>query len=50
MPSRATACCGSPVISRPLNQTRPEVGVVSPEMSRKNVVLPAPLGPMIERS
>src|SRR5437773_1118604 len=50
MPSRATACCGSPVISRPPNQTRPEVGVVSPEMSRKNVVLPAPLGPMIERS
>src|SRR6266850_3634738 len=50
MPSRATACCGSPVISRSPNQTRPEVGVVSPEMSRKNVVLPAPLGPMIERS
>src|SRR6266850_3804061 len=50
MPSRATACCGSPVISRWPNHTRPEVGVVSPEMSRKNVVLPAPLGPMIERS
>src|SRR5919204_3336133 len=50
MPRRATACCGSPVMSRSPNQTRPEVGTVSPEMSRKNVVLPAPLGPMIERS
>src|SRR5207253_1434138 len=37
-------------MSRSPNQTRPEVGTVSPEMSRKNVVLPAPLGPMIERS
>src|SRR5437899_2206885 len=37
-------------MSRSPNQTRPEVGTVSPEMSRKNVVLPEPLGPMIERS
>jgi len=28
----------------------PELGAVSPEIRRKNVVLPAPLGPMIERS
>ena len=30
--------------------TRPEEGAISPETRRKNVVLPAPLGPMIERS
>src|SRR5438045_4047285 len=35
MPSRATACCGSPVISRWSNHTRPEVGVVSPALSRQ---------------
>src|SRR5436190_1018691 len=50
MPSRAVACCGTPVMSAPLNQMRPEVGIVSPEIRRKKVVLPAPLGPMIERS
>src|SRR5882762_2617938 len=50
MPSRAVSCCGSPVISLPSNQMRPELGAVSPEIRRKNVVLPAPLGPMIERS
>src|SRR5262249_8856286 len=37
-------------MSRPSNQIRPAVGRISPEISRKNVVLPAPLGPMIERS
>ncbi len=50
MPRRAIACCGIPVTSRSLNQMRPDVGGTSPEISRKNVVLPAPLGPMIERS
>src|SRR3989442_15286420 len=50
IPSRAVACCGIPVMSAPLNQMRPEVGTVSPEIRRKKVVLPAPLGPMIERS
>ena len=43
-------CWASPVTSRPRNQMRPEVGPTSPEMSRKNVVFPAPLGPMIERN
>src|SRR3989442_8922917 len=50
MPRRVVACWGIPVMSAPLNQMRPDVGTVSPEISRKNVVLPAPLGPMIERS
>src|SRR5437773_9102687 len=50
MPSRAVACGGTPVMSAPLNQMRPEVGTVSPEIRRKKVVLPAPLGPMIDRS
>src|SRR5882724_877038 len=50
MPSRAVACWGIPVMSAPSNQMRPEVGAVSPEIRRKNVVLPAPLGPMIDRS
>src|SRR5215467_3264336 len=50
MPSRAVSCCGIPVMSAPLNQMRPEVGTVSPEIKRKKVVLPAPFGPMIERS
>jgi hypothetical protein len=29
---------------------RPLEGTISPEMRRKNVVLPAPLGPMMARS
>jgi hypothetical protein len=29
---------------------RPDDGAISPEMRRKKVVLPAPFGPMIERS
>src|SRR5262245_26867768 len=37
-------------MSRPSNQMRPLEGLISPEISRKNVVLPAPLGPMIERN
>src|SRR5215468_11072356 len=49
-PRRDTRCCGRPVISRPSNQMRPELGGISPEMRRKKVVLPAPFGPMIERS
>src|SRR2546427_1039578 len=50
MPRRDTRYWGSPVMSAPLNHTRPELGAISPDTSRKNVVLPAPLGPMIERS
>src|SRR5213083_1572728 len=37
-------------MSRPSKTIVPDVGVISPEMRRKNVVLPAPFGPMIERS
>src|SRR5438093_1132206 len=50
MPSRAAAYWGIPVMSAPLNQMRPEVGAVSPAIRRKNVVLPAPLRAMVERS
>src|SRR3989442_4371774 len=50
MPRRVVACCGIPVMSAPLTQMGPDAGAVSPEISRTNVVLPAPLGPMIERS
>jgi hypothetical protein len=50
MPRRDTRCWGSPVMSAPANHTRPDDGAISPETRRKNVVLPAPLGPMIERS
>jgi hypothetical protein len=37
-------------MSSPSKITRPAVGATSPEMSLKKVLLPAPLGPMIERS
>src|SRR5436309_2366086 len=50
MPRRDTRCWGSPVMSLPLNHTRPEEGAISPDTRRKKVVLPAPFGPMIERS
>ena len=50
MPSRHTRCCGSPVMSASRNTTRPDDGAISPETRRKKVVLPAPLGPMMERS
>ena len=50
MPSRHTRCCGSPVMSASWKTTRPEDGAISPDTRRKNVVFPAPLGPMMERS
>ena len=50
MPSRVTACWGSPVMSRPRKTIRPPLGAISPAMSRNSVVLPAPFGPMIDRS
>ena len=50
MPRRETACAGSPVMSRPLNRMRPPDGGSTPVSRLKNVVLPAPLGPMTERS
>src|SRR2546428_13449708 len=37
-----------PVMSLPSNQIRPAVGWYRPVSMLKNVVLPAPLGPMIE--
>src|SRR3954451_17193648 len=40
---------GSPVISSPLNRIRPEDGCRTPVRQLKNVLLPAPLGPMTAR-
>ena len=40
----------SPVISPPPNTMRPEVGVCRPAMTLKSVDLPAPLGPMTEKT
>ena len=37
---------GRAIIRRPLNSTRPAVGSMIPSRTLKNVVLPAPLGPM----
>ena len=39
-----------PVISSSLNQIRPALGFISPEINRNSVVFPAPFGPMIDRS
>src|SRR5262249_2713330 len=41
---------GSPAISSPLRRIRPEVGRSTPVTQLKNVLLPAPLGPMIART
>ena len=38
-----------PVISSPLNRMRPEVGASTPVRQLKNVLLPAPFGPIIAR-
>ena len=40
---------GSPVMSSPLNRMRPEVGRSTPVRQLKNVLLPAPFGPMMAR-
>jgi hypothetical protein len=48
MPSRARRTGVAPATSTSLNLTRPDVGVVSPVSTFTSVVLPAPLGPMIE--
>src|SRR5690606_10799960 len=48
MPRWAKRCCGSPVISRSSNHTRPLLGGNAPERMLKKVLLPAPFGPMIE--
>ena len=50
MPRWERANWGSAVTSPPSKDTRPEVGGSSPAMSLKNVLLPAPLGPITDRS
>src|SRR5689334_15535614 len=50
MPRWATRCGGVPAMSRPSKMIRPEVGVCCPVNRLKNVVFPAPLGPITECS
>src|SRR6266446_4816185 len=50
MPSRLIACGGRWVISAPRHHTVPDVGEKAPVMTLKSVVLPHPLGPMMQRS
>jgi transcription-repair coupling factor (superfamily II helicase) len=45
MPSRARRYGRRPVTSSPSSRTRPPLGVCSPVITLKSVVLPAPLGP-----
>ena len=40
---------GRPAMSSPLKMTRPAVGRSTPVRQLKNVLLPAPLGPMMAR-
>src|SRR5258707_209022 len=40
---------GSPAMFSPLNRIRPEVGRITPVRQLKNVLLPAPFGPMMAR-
>src|SRR5258708_783420 len=40
---------GNPVISPPSNRMRPAVGRITPVTQLKNVLLPAPLGPITAR-
>src|SRR5260370_17844376 len=46
----ATPCGGVPAMSCPSKMIRPEVGVCCPVNRLKNVVFPAPLGPITECS
>src|SRR3954452_16732051 len=48
MPRSVNACGGFPVMSSFANHTRPFVGLYTPVSMLKNVVLPAPFGPMSE--
>ena len=50
MPTPTRWCGGIAVMSRPSNRIRPAVGGKKPLIRLKNVVLPAPLGPMTARS
>src|SRR5918911_4170455 len=47
MPSRQTSCGATPVMSRPSSRTAPASGLRCPVIRLKNVVLPAPFGPMM---
>src|SRR5204863_169898 len=49
-PSRLIAWGGRPVMSSPRKRTVPEVGGKAPVMMLNSVVLPQPLGPMMQRS
>src|SRR5690554_4309177 len=46
MPFAQISCGGTPVISSPLNVTRPPSGFRKPAMVANKVVFPAPLGPI----
>src|SRR5205814_1090064 len=50
IPSRATRNASHPVMSRPRKRTVPASGRMPPLRIRKNVDLPAPLGPIRQRS
>src|SRR5664279_1191719 len=50
MPRHTRRAGNSDVMSSPSNTMRPELGVRKPLIMLKNVVLPAPLGPMTARS
>src|ERR1700738_2142167 len=50
IPRRARWYASSAVISRSLNQMRPSLGGSRPLSKLKNVVFPAPFGPMIVRT
>ena len=46
MPSEVTMLGSRPTIDSPSKSMAPSVGATRPEMALKNVVLPAPFGPM----
>src|ERR1700684_1168253 len=50
MPLCEIAFEGSPVIALPSKMMRPEVGRSTPVKQLKNVLLPAPFGPMMART
>src|SRR6185437_14924587 len=45
-PLRAIVCCGCPAIDCPAKRTSPELGLYTPVITLKTVVLPAPFGPI----
>src|SRR6478736_5461372 len=50
MPVCANSCAGIPVMSLPIKKICPALGANAPESVLKNVLFPAPLGPMMEVS